>query len=261
MALHIPRDADVMAADGVVGRVRYVVVDPASGDATNLVVGDQTTNRLVPISQVSAVAGGRVALRGDRAAWQALPLYDPAAFTIVGDTAGLDGGSSDVGPATDPFATAQADGALALQGPQRLVLRAEQMVATRQTVLLEEVVISKRIITDTRTIVVPVRREELVIERVPRSRLPADAAQPVVGQVGVGEDTREWRLVLREEVPDVTFRTVIREEVVITKRPLDEVKRVTETVRREVVRPQIEGEVTLHDDNEERPAPAPLISD
>ncbi len=77
----------------------------------------------------------------------------------------------------------------------------------------EQVRCSKRVVTETRTITVRLRREELVVERYPIGEQDAvEADSPA--QDGAGPVAE---IVLHEEVPEVTLRTVPTEWVLVYK--------------------------------------------
>lgn len=87
----------------------------------------------------------------------------------------------------------------------------ERLLVARSRVPYEVVRVRKRIVVEERTITVPVRREELVVERVP---VAADA-----GTTGGVDDVAGGvlELVLSEEQIDVVTRVVPKEIVRITK--------------------------------------------
>jgi uncharacterized protein (TIGR02271 family) len=87
-----------------------------------------------------------------------------------------------------------------------------------------EVRIRKEVITETQTVQVPVTREELVIER-----RAVDQATPATGSIGESE----IRIPLSEERASVDTSTVVREEVAVGKKPVQDVRDLTGEVRRE----------------------------
>jgi uncharacterized protein (TIGR02271 family) len=88
-----------------------------------------------------------------------------------------------------------------------------------------EVRLRKEIITEQQTIQVPVTREELVIER-----NPVSGETPAQGQIG---QDREIRIPLTEERAAVDKQTVVREQVAVGKRAVEQVRNVGGEVRRE----------------------------
>jgi uncharacterized protein (TIGR02271 family) len=130
----------------------------------------------------------------------------------------------------------------------------EQLQAQTRRVQVGEVTIRKEIVTETRTIEVPVRREELVIERHPIERQPADSPErrsndPLVEQLmdrlrhmGSGETLR---IPIIEEEVVVHKRPVVVEEITIGKRTRAETQKVSDTIRREVARIESHGEARV----------------
>ncbi|MGY5884642.1 YsnF/AvaK domain-containing protein [Modestobacter lacusdianchii] len=90
---------------------------------------------------------------------------------------------------------------------------------------VERVIIGKRVVTETRTLTVEVRREELYTER-----LAADG-----GSAADGRSQDEIVLVLHEEVPDVVLTVVPTERVHLSRVQLTEEVPITGAVRRERV--------------------------
>ena len=120
---------------------------------------------------------------------------------------------------------------------ERLELREEQLDVDTRQVKAGEVRVRKDVVTEQRNIEVPVTREEVVIERRPVSG--REASDQTIGE----ED--EVRIPLMEEEVDVKKRAVVREEVSVGKRPVQETKNVSETVRREEARIDSEGDVGI----------------
>jgi len=90
-----------------------------------------------------------------------------------------------------------------------VVLHAERLLTSTQRVAVERVRISKRIVTEVRTLEVPVRVEQLLV-----SREPLNAGEPLPLQPG--DRAGDLVLVLHEEVPEVTLRVIAVERVVVT---------------------------------------------
>lgn len=123
-------------------------------------------------------------------------------------------------------------------GAQKLQLKEEQLSATKQQVQTGEVGIRKEVVTEEKTLAVPVNREELVIERHPVSgTVPSDT--PITMQ----EET--MRIPLREEQVQVTKEPVVKEEINIGKRVVQENQRVRGTVQREEARIEQTGDVNV----------------
>jgi len=114
-------------------------------------------------------------------------------------------------------------------------LREEELRARKETVQAGEVGIRKEVVSEQQSIDVPVRREEVVIER-----------HPVEGRKASNADFREGeeiRVPVTEERVEVEKRPVVTEEVTVGTRQVQETQHVTGTVRREEARIEQEGNV------------------
>jgi uncharacterized protein (TIGR02271 family) len=123
---------------------------------------------------------------------------------------------------------------------RRLRLREEQLRAEKQPVQAGEVRLGKEVVTEEKTINVPTTREEVYIERRPGSGQPTD--EPI----GEGETIE---VPVSEERVTVEKQPVVREEVGLGKRKVQEEKQVTDTVRREEARLEREGDVKVQGDS------------
>ena len=122
-------------------------------------------------------------------------------------------------------------------------LREEELRARKQPVEAGEVGIRKEVVTEQQTMDVPVTREEVTIERRPTEPRPADRP------IGEGE---EIRVPVREEQVRVEKEPVVREEIDIGKRQVQETERVSGEVRREEARIERQGDVDLRGTDAER---------
>jgi uncharacterized protein (TIGR02271 family) len=137
---------------------------------------------------------------------------------------------ADLGPAQD---VARAPMAATSEGAERLQLREEQLEVEKEPVQAGEVRLRKEVVTEQRNIEVPVTREEVVIER-----HPATGRERAEGAIGEGE---EVRIPLMEEEVRVEKAPVVREEVSVHKRQVQDTEQVSETVRREEARIESQG--------------------
>jgi uncharacterized protein (TIGR02271 family) len=110
---------------------------------------------------------------------------------------------------------------------ERIELREEELRATKDRVKAGEVRVRKDVVTDEKTIDVPVTREEVVVERHPAS------GRPVTGDIKEGE---EIRIPVTEEKVRVEKTPVVKEEITVGKRQVQETEKVRDTVRREEAR-------------------------
>ena len=123
-------------------------------------------------------------------------------------------------------------------------LREEQLHARTTPVETGRVQVGKDVVEEQRSVDVPVTREEVVVERHPVDRRPAD--RPI--------DTTQSETIevpVREEQVDVEKRPVVYEEVGVGKRTTEETQQVSDTVRREELRMDREGDVDVRRTEEE----------
>lgn len=111
------------------------------------------------------------------------------------------------------------------QEPRNIQLLGEVLRVQKDRVNRGEIHLRKEIVTDTQNVQVPVSREELVIER-----RAVDSNQPATGNIG---ENREIRVPLSEDRASVDKSTVVREEVSIGKKSVQEVRDLSDKVRHE----------------------------
>ena len=130
-------------------------------------------------------------------------------------------------------------------GDRVIPVREEELRVHKQAMVTGEIVIRKEVITEEKTITVPVTREELVIERRPGpGQVPDQDQEDMPGEVL--KDGGTLRIVLREEQVRVEKQTVVKEEIFISKRPILETRHVQETLRREEAHIERVGQVNMH---------------
>ena len=122
------------------------------------------------------------------------------------------------------------------ESEQRVRLREEQLRAQKQPVETGEARLRKDVVSEQQSMDVPVTHEEVYVERRPGSGQPTD--QPL----GEGET---YRVPVRDEQVSVDKQAVEREEVSMGKRPVEETKRVSDTVRREEARVERTGDANV----------------
>jgi len=122
------------------------------------------------------------------------------------------------------FETAQSSDA------QRMPLMEEKLTPRKETVETGNVKLRKEVVTEQRQMDVPVKHEEVVLERHPVEPREAQGAS-----IGEGE----VRVPLREEKVRVEKQPYVKEEVSVGKRPVEETQTITGDVRRE--EPRIEN--------------------
>ena len=119
-------------------------------------------------------------------------------------------------------------------GEQRIALMGEMLRVHKERVSRGEVRVRKEVVTENRNVEVPVTREEVVVQRVPVDR---EAGQFESGQ-------KEIRVPVSEEQVRIEKQPVVTEEVKVSKRPVEETKKVSDKVRRERLRVEPEGGVS-----------------
>lgn len=110
---------------------------------------------------------------------------------------------------------------------ERLTLREERLSATTRNVKAGEVTLRKEVVTEQRSIDVPVTHEEVVIER-----------HAVTGQVATNADFKDETISVPvyDEKVVVEKNAIVTEEISLGKREVTETQHVTDTVRREEAR-------------------------
>jgi uncharacterized protein (TIGR02271 family) len=116
-------------------------------------------------------------------------------------------------------------------------LHEEQLHAKKQEHEAGEVRLKKEVVTEHKTIEVPVTREEVVIER-----RPATGGRATSGDLHPGE---QIRVPVREEEVRVEKTVVPKEEVSVSKRKTQHTERVEGDVRREELRVEKQGNVDV----------------
>jgi len=115
-------------------------------------------------------------------------------------------------------------------------LREERLKVDKHATKTGEVKVGKRVVTEHKTIDVPVEREEVVIER-----------RPASGRATAAGDIQEEEIVIpvKEEHVTVSKQPVVTEEVSVGKRKVQDTKHVAETVRKEELDVDQQGDVKV----------------
>lgn len=127
---------------------------------------------------------------------------------------------------------------------ENIQLKEEQLDVNTHDVTTGEVDIHKHVVNDTKTVEVPVKREEIVIERKPVNAEASDN----ISDDSLGDET--ITIPLKEEQIYVNKHTVVREEVGIHKKEHEDMKQVTEEVSREELDIDTKGDVRVEDTDE-----------
>ena len=121
---------------------------------------------------------------------------------------------------------------IAEPGARTIEAREEEVLIRKRPVQTGEAEVRKEVRTEHRSIDVPVKKEELVIERHAVGRHPAS------GPIGENEQVR---IPLSEEQVDVEKRTVATEQVTVGKRVKEDEEHVDATIRKEDIKVDKKG--------------------
>lgn len=120
---------------------------------------------------------------------------------------------------------------------QSFRLYEERLIANKTRQRTGEVVVGKQVETERVTASVPVEKERVVVER----NTPTDAGTAVTPGADAFQEGEVARMEIYEEVPDIHKETVVREDVNIRKEVDRQTVDADETVRRERLDVQTEG--------------------
>jgi uncharacterized protein (TIGR02271 family) len=126
---------------------------------------------------------------------------------------------------------------------QKIRLYEERLLTNKNRVKTGEVAIGKHIETETQQVSVPVEKERVIIERT----TPTDAREVTPGAV----DFREGevaRMEVYEETADIQKQAFVREEVNIRKEVTQDTVNATETLRREELDVDTDGNPIINRD-------------
>ena len=221
----------VAGQDGPFGRVTHVVVDEATRQLDQLVVERVGQEWLIPADTL-AWTGGQLTLRGT---WRDL---QPAATAFVPEEFDTLHDSTTALAAPSPSTRRAAMATEAPEGGGRLELRQEELLVRKRLTETGAVELRKEVVAEQQTVEVPVRREEVLVERHPVDRVPADGP--------IGEE-RAITVVLREEAVEVTKQPVVTDVVRVRRRAAQRTEQIEETVRREVADVHTHGQLRVED--------------
>ena len=150
------------------------------------------------------------------------------------DLASMNVGYLDTEMPRDAMAPSDSMPQRAADGDETIRLQEERLKVDKESVQAGEVVISKRVVETTETIDVPVRHEEVVVER-----------RPVTdGTVGTADFSDEKIVIpVAQEKVMVSKEPVVTEEVHVTKKDVEDVKEYSASLRKEELDIDPEGNV------------------
>jgi len=231
-ALAIPGIGPIIAGGTLASTLAGAGIGAAAGGLLGALVGMGVPEEDAQHFDEGFRAGGTLVTvsAGSRAEEARACLYDN----------GADLGSMGRGMSTGASAATRSPDSA--ETTQNLELREEELRAEKQRVQAGEVRVRKEVVTEERTLEVPVTREEVVIERRP-------AAQGNTASGDIDQD-EEIRIPLMEEEVRVEKTPVVREEVSLKKRQVQDTKTVSDTVRREEARIERTGNADIQGDTE-----------
>ncbi|MFO0958881.1 MAG: YsnF/AvaK domain-containing protein [Isosphaeraceae bacterium] len=137
-------------------------------------------------------------------------------------------------------ATSHRDTSYAAHAGETIQAREERLRAEKHEVETGAVKVRKEVHTENQTIEVPVKREEIVIERTPGHGQPA--ADISSNDLREGQ---EIRIPVHEEEVSLAKEAVVNEEVRIGKRTVQDTERLSGQVRKEEIKVDKTGDVDL----------------
>ena len=117
----------------------------------------------------------------------------------------------------------------------------EERVNVSKRESAEEATVTKEPVTQTKTVEVPVTHEEVTIEKRP----PKDRKYTSISSESPVESKTEIKIPLKREEVEVTKQPYVKEEVVVKKKPVTEIRQVSEEVKSETV--STTGEKTIEE--------------
>ncbi len=166
--------------------------------------------------------------------------------TLLGDTVGMDrtdgvniGANASAAITTNRMVN---DDTLTDE-ERRIKLREERLNINKNVVRTGEVVVNKEVTETQKEVEVPVEHEEVYIKR--RKVTDRDTAD----QMGAITDNEEIRIPVTEEKIEVTKKPVVTDEIVIGKEKVINTKTVQDTVKKEDVHIDKDGNPLVNDHN------------
>jgi uncharacterized protein (TIGR02271 family) len=145
-----------------------------------------------------------------------------------------------------------------LDSERVMELREEQLDVHTERMQTGEVSLRKEIITETRTVEVPVTREEIVVER---RALDGEPREGSLDTAGLDMDQKEIRIPVSEEFVHIDKKVVPREEIRVSKEKITDTKTLSEDVRREEAQVDSDGKVSIKDRRDSTRAPMSTARD
>ena len=243
-------------ADGDLGAGRALYVDHTDGDPTFAVV-DTEPARFVPLVGAQVEEDGTVTVPYDQERVRTAPEVDPELDLTPGDEdrlyvpygirTELQEEDEEPEPEAPPMPVGPADAAAQAQEPEpaagpapeglpdELALSAERLRVDTTRSEVGRARVHKRVVTQTQSVVVPLRSEEVVVERM--------AVDGEATGAELGEEV--YDVPLTSEAPVVSKETVVVERVRLGTRTVTDEVTVTEEVGREELEVDVEGDAEV----------------
>lgn len=171
--------------------------------------------------------------------------YDPNSTVNPKEVAGYDSGAYNQEGAFDYdrepslYGHQEAD----IENGQNLKLYEERLIANKERFRAGAVTVGKRVETETASVSVPVERERVVIERT----TPTGTNVVTPGEASFNEG-EVARVEVYEETADVQKQAFVREEVSVRKEVEKDVVSTRETIRREELDVETDGDAVIKKD-------------
>ncbi|PYZ95277.1 hypothetical protein CR194_07135 [Salipaludibacillus keqinensis] len=107
---------------------------------------------------------------------------------------------------------------------EKIQLKEEQLDIRKNRIQTGEVNVHKEVVEEDKTFTIPVKRQELVVE---------------------AGDEEEYRIPLKEEQIEINKQPVKVNEVTLSKRQVHDVEQVTETIKKEEIDVDTEGDASI----------------
>jgi uncharacterized protein (TIGR02271 family) len=131
---------------------------------------------------------------------------------------------------------------------QTLRLYEERLIANKHRIKTGEVALGKHIETQTARVTVPLKKERVLIERVP----PTDAGTVVDPKAVKFQEGEVTRIELYEETPEIRKEAFVREEVRVKKVVDRQTVEAQDTIRREELDIDTTGELNVDEASRKR---------
>lgn len=130
------------------------------------------------------------------------------------------------------------------QDQQTLKLYEERLIANKTRRKTGDVTVGKHVETETTRVAVPIEKERIVIERTTPTSMTGEAIAPSGDAFQAGEVVR---MEVYEETPEIRKEAFVREEVSIRKEVEQETVQAKETLRREELDVDTDGNPIIND--------------